>query len=400
MQRHQIAPRRDWQSIVEGQGMHFHTTEGDESYWNETAYYEFESSEIDLIEAATYACNDLCLKAVQHVIDKGLWDLFLIPPEFRDLIVQSWDSDERSLYGRFDFSYRPGENPMLLEYNADTPTSLLEAAVIQWFWLKDRFPNANQFNSIHERLIEAFMAVLAEVGDERFYFAAMRGSVEDYMTVQYLRDCAVQAGFGPTGQTEYMDIEDLGWNGRHFTDKNERRIAHIFKLYPWEWMFREGFGGHLNARTARWYEPPWKALLSNKAILVVLSDLFSESPFILRAAFEPDELRAQGVNCYARKPILAREGANVTLVEFGDKVLETPGPYDGRTLPHIPGVRASVFQELWELPTFDGRHPVVGSWVVNGWACGMGVREDTGLVTGNTSKFTPHIFGAKKSYGS
>ena len=47
--------------------------------------------------------------------------------------------------------------PRLLEYNADTPTALLEASVAQWFWLQDCFPTADQFNSIHERLIDALM---------------------------------------------------------------------------------------------------------------------------------------------------------------------------------------------------------------------------------------------------
>jgi hypothetical protein len=44
------------------------------------------------------------------------------------------------------------------------------------------------------------------------------------------------------------------------------------------------------------------------------------------------------------------------------------------------------------LPSFDGRYPVIGSWIVNGYASGMGIREDQGLITRNTSRFLPHIF--------
>jgi glutathionylspermidine synthase len=36
------------------------------------------------------------------------------------------------LYGRFDLAYRGDGPPKLLEYNADTPTALFEAAVVQW----------------------------------------------------------------------------------------------------------------------------------------------------------------------------------------------------------------------------------------------------------------------------
>ena len=41
-----------------------------------------------------------------------------------------------SLYGRLDLSFS-GQGPAkLLEYNADTPTSIFEAAVFQWTWLE------------------------------------------------------------------------------------------------------------------------------------------------------------------------------------------------------------------------------------------------------------------------
>ncbi len=50
-------------------------------------------------------------------------------------------------------TYDGGHEPKLLEYNADTPTALLEASVTQWYWLKDTQPGADQFNSIHERLL-------------------------------------------------------------------------------------------------------------------------------------------------------------------------------------------------------------------------------------------------------
>src|SRR5207248_5991552 len=64
-------------------------------------------------------------------------------------------------------AYNGSGPPKLLEYNADTPTSVLEAAVIQWFWMKDVFPRMDQFNTIHERLIEAWKAAGAARSEER-----------------------------------------------------------------------------------------------------------------------------------------------------------------------------------------------------------------------------------------
>ena len=374
MLRHSCPPRADWQKTVESQGLLYHTADG-VPYWDESAYYEFTSAEVDDLEAATYALNDLCLAAVEHVIAHDLFDRFLIPPPYRDFIRRSWENDEHTLYGRFDLAYDGEFEPKLLEYNADTPTALLEAAVIQWFWLQDCMGGTLQFNSIHDRLLEAFGELRSHIADP-FHFAAVGECVEDVMTVNYLRDLAIQAGF----QTEYLSISDMGWNAkqREFTDLDDRSIRCCFKLYPWEWMHQERFGPYLLQSACRWFEPPWKAILSNKAILPLLWELNPGHPNLLATSFEP-----LPDGSYVKKPILGREGANVQIFEHGRLFMETEGPYDG----------PAVYQKIWPLPRFDNRYfPVIGSWMVNGWACGIGIREDENLITGNLSRFIPHIY--------
>ena len=373
MQRLPIQPRPDWQKTVESQGFYFHTA-GEQPYWDETAYYRFTSDEIDSIEKATYALNDMCLAAVQHVIDHNLFDRFSIPPQVARYVANSWERDELTIYGRFDLGFDGNSEPKLLEYNADTPTALLEAAVIQWHWFKDVLPTLDQFNSIHERLIGAWKIAREQLPGP-LYFTCLRGTLEDYMTVSYLRDTAMQAGW----TTEFLEIEKIGWNWNRgvFVDDVERQIQTCFKLYPWEWMLREPFGPNLLADNTRWFEPPWKMLLSNKIILTVLYELFPRSPYLLPASMQP-----AGEN-YVRKPALGREGANVQTV------------VGGRVTPPTPGVYGEpyVYQALYPLPRCDGNYPVIGSWMVNGYACGIGVREDTSPVTTNASRFVPHIFG-------
>jgi glutathionylspermidine synthase len=371
MRRHTIDVRPDWQKRVESQGMHYHTVDG-QPYWDESAYYEFAAQEVDVIEAATYELNRICLEAVQHIIDHDRFDSFLIPRDYRRYICASWERDEHTIYGRFDLSYDGTGSPKMLEYNADTPTGLLEAAVIQWYWLQDRFSAQSQFNSIHERLIEAWQAVKREWTGV-MYFAALAGHVEDYMTVNYLRDTAMQAGW----RTEYIDVEKIGWHAgrRVFTDVRDREIANCFKLYPWEWMHREAFGPMLLYGTVNWLEPPWKAILSNKAILAALWELFPDHPNLLRAGFD-----RPATGSFVQKPIFSREGANIQVFESGRLRLATDGPYDG----------PCVYQDFCELPPFSGNHPCIGSWIVNGWSCGVGIREDDSIITGNLSRFVPH----------
>jgi glutathionylspermidine synthase len=376
MERILIEPRPDWQKTVEGQGFHYHTSEeaaGQVSCWDESAFYRFTAQEIDLIEKASYALNDMCLKAVQHVIDHDLFGLFRIPPFYRDFVRESWNRDEYTVYGRFDLAFDGQGSPKLLEYNADTPTALLEAAVIQWYWLQERFPRCDQFNSIHERLIEIW-SVLGKQRPGLWCFTSLGEHVEDYMTVNYLRDTAIQAGV----KSEYVPIEKVGWNNAmaEFTNLAEQPLANVFKLYPWEWILKDQFGPFLLRGHTRWLEAPWKMLLSNKAILTVLSELFPESPYLLRTTFEPSG------SSFVRKPIFGREGANITVVQDGRTLAKTEGIYTDSPCIH---------QQYSPLGDFAGNHPVVGSWMVNGYACGIGIREDRELITGNTSRFVPHV---------
>ena len=372
MQRLTTTPRPNWQATVESQGFHFHTADG-QPYWEETAYYRFSAAQIDAIERATYELDRMCLEAVQHVVDERRFGPFGIPEAFADWVANSWETDDLTIYGRFDLAYGGQGPPKLLEYNADTPTSLLEAAVVQWHWMQDTHPQLDQFNSIHERLTEAWTAVKA-TAKSTVYFSSLKGHVEDYMNVNYLRDTAMQAGL----QTEYLAIDDIGWNEprRLFVDLQERPIEEIFKLYPWEWLIREAFAPHLIFYPTRWFEPPWKMILSNKAILPILWELFPDSPYLLPAAFAPVG------SSFVKKPTLSREGANITLVLNGQTQLETPGDYGG----------PFVYQALHPLPEFGGNYPVIGSWMVNGYACGIGIREDRSPITQNLSRFIPHVF--------
>ncbi len=373
MRRDSSPPRPDWRRRVEGRGFTFHTADG-VPYWNESACYTFTKGEVDSLELATNALHEMCLALVQRVIDDKLFALFLIPPGFEELVVRSWNDDEPTVYGRFDLAFDGSGPPKLLEYNADTPTSLLEAAVIQWDWLTDLDPHGDQFNSIDEKLVELAWPAVLQQDDNPVHFAADRSSEEDAVTADYMRDTAVRAGV----KTAALDVSDIGFDARRrlFVGRDNEPLRRVFKLYPWEWLTRDEFGPHaLHAPTA-WTEPPWKMLLSAKAILPMLYEMFPESPYLLPASFDP-----LGGDC-VRKPVHGREGANIEVIRGGNVVAATPGPYATD--------RAVVYQQLARLFQDGGRHAVIGSWVINGWAAGIGVREDDSIVTRNTSRFVPH----------
>jgi glutathionylspermidine synthase len=376
-------PRADWQARVESIGLPHHTGADGAVYWDESACYTFSAAEVDELEEATAELHRLCLEAAAHVIERGRWDELAIPPAAVPLIERSWRDEEPTLYGRFDLAYDGRTPPRLLEYNADTPTALVEAAVAQWYWLQDTEPSGDQFNSLHERLVAAWRAMTPglrgalPVNARPLVHFASADDPEDVATTTYLRDTAEQGGV----DTRQLLVEEIGWDagaGR-FVDVDERPITAAFKLYPWEWMAREGFAPQLAATRVRWIEPAWKMVLSNKGILAVLWELFPDHPNLLPAYFDEWRLEA-----YAKKPLLSREGANVRLVMFGEEVAASGGDY---------GAEGYVYQALAALPRLDGRVPVLGSWVVAGEPAGMGVREGDGLITTNMSRFVPHRIG-------
>ena len=382
MQRLACPECDDWRLTADETGFDFHTIDG-ERYWDERACYAFTLDEIERqIEAPTAEIDAMCLELVGVAVDDEEYLRRLkIPEAFWPLISESWHRDEASLYGRLDLSFDGRGPAKLLEYNADTPTSIFEAAVFQWTWLEQAIErriiaaHADQFNSIHERLIEAWK----KLGEGRhLHLAGTTETEEDAGTLAYLEDTARQAGLATT----LIDIEDIGWrDDGSFVAPDDSSIELVFKLYPWEWMFQDAFGERLIKAQTRWIEPPWKAILSNKGILPLLWEMFPDHPNLLPAFFEDDPNAAMLGASFVRKPLYSREGANVALISAGITVVEQEGPY---------GAEGFIRQAFAPLPNFSNQYPVLGSWLVDHTPCGLSIREDENPITGNTSRFLPH----------
>lgn len=372
MKRHLIKPRADYQKKIEELGFDFH---GD--YWREEAYYSFSASEIDSLEVATAEAYRMYCDTAAYLIEEKpeLLERYLqLPPEVVERIRDSWDRDELSLYGRFDFLIDREGVPRILEFNADTPTSLLEASVIQWQWKEEMFPKADQFNGIHEGLVASWRDIFPEGG--AVHFAGSLEDHEDTGTLQYLASTAMEAGCS----TRVLDVNDLILNDGRFTDPSGEAVERCFKLYPWEWMVDESPDGCL--AEVQWIEPIWKLVMSNKAILSTLFELFPDSPYVL-----PCYMSRPRQGRFCKKPVFSREGHNVSVVDLREweemvRLAETPGDYNRG---------AYVYQQYVEPVSYEDRYPVIGSWIVGGEPAGMGIRENRTEITDNLSEFVPHI---------
>jgi glutathionylspermidine synthase len=394
MRRLTLTPRSDWQARVQRIGLTYHTLADGCPYWDETASWEFSAREIDRLEAATAEVQRLALAAGDAILDQDRLAQIGIPAAAVPAIRAAWTSEPPALYGRLDLAY-DGSSIKLLEYNADTPTGLVEAAVAQWYWLEDCFPDADQFNSLHEKLIAKWKDLKGYTTNPVYF--ADSASPEDRMTVSYLEDAAQQGGL----RTQHIRMQDIGWDAKRscFVDLNNHAIGTLFKLYPWEWLLNEPFGPQalstlppmsplqqFGPRKDRrmwgsmlWIEPIWKMLWSNKALLAILWELNPGHELLLPAYLDgPRELTS-----YVRKPLLGREGSGIAVVRDRKTV-------EGALSGESP--QGYVYQALASMATAAGKVAVFGSWLVDGEPAGIGIRESTGLVTNNTSCFVPHLF--------
>ena len=383
MERRAVRPRDNWQQVAAEHGFTFHTPDG-ERYWDETHAYRFTLREIEEdLEDPAEELEQMCFEVVERAVaDEEVLRRLAVPEMFRGYVADSWRNRERNLYGRMDFRYDGNGPAKLYEYNADTPTALYESAIFQWVWLEQAMEQglvpegADQFNSLHERLIDA----IGRFGiDGPLHLACARDTDEDMGTIEYLEDCARQAGLG----TRRMFIEDIGLSddGR-FTDTDDDPVRWLFKLYPWEWLMEEEFGSRIPGSDTQFIEPGWKAVLSNKGLLALLWEMFEGHPNLLPTFFEDDPKAASLGGRYVRKPLLSREGANIAFVENGRTVMDFDGPY---------GAEGFVRQAVAPLPSFEGRRPMCGVWLVASEPAGMCIREDEGDITTDDACFVPHF---------
>ena len=384
MKRLDIGVRPGWREVAEREGFTFHYMDG-ELYWDESACYAFTLKEIEeQLEEPTEELHAMCLDLVDEAVrSEALMARLAIPPEQWNFIAETWRLQSPSLYGRFDFAYDGAGPAKLLEYNADTPTSIYETGYFQWSWLEARIADgalpadADQFNSLHEKLIGRFQAIFRP--RSYVHFASDAEHIEDRQTVRYLEDLASQAGLTP----KFVAVEDIGVDsdGR-FVDRQGVLVMAMFKLYPWEDMFREPFAGDLMRSGAVFLEPPWKAILSNKAMLPLLWERHPGHPNLLPAYFDGDAQAAELGSAYVRKPFFSREGWDVELVDGAVREEGPKGDY---------GEEGHILQGLAPLSHIDGQYAVLGSWIVGTEAAGLSVREDATRITRNVSRFLPHV---------
>ncbi|EAH5903343.1 glutathionylspermidine synthase family protein [Campylobacter upsaliensis] len=375
-------------NYLESIGFSWHTDE-DGSDYLDNQFICVSKNEANAYYEAANELYDMFIAAAQNVIDNDRFDELGIPFNLIDAIKMSWENEVHwHLYGRFDFAGGLDGKPIkLIEFNADTPTSLFESAILQWAMLKQNNLDEHlQFNSIYESLMDNFkrLITLDESVEEfeehyrgwKILFSSVAGNKEEELTTKLLAHIAKDAGF--ECDFAYVDEVEFGEEGIF---KNGVNYEYWFKLIPWEEIaIEEGELAMLLTQIMRNQKaiilnPAYTLLFQSKGILKILWELYPNHPLLLESSYEP----LQGKD-FVRKPMFGREGANISIVKDDVKLQENIGPY---------GNNKMIYQQYYELNSNENEYYQAGVFFAYE-GCGLGFRKG-GLIIDNASKFVGHI---------
>lgn len=378
-------------SVLEQIGFHWHT-DSDQTKYIANELVIVTDAEAEAYYEAANELYDMYTTAAQHVIDNNLFFELGIPFNLIDTIKKSWDNDVHwHLYGRFDLAGGIDGKPIkLIEFNADTPTALFETAILQWAILKhNKMDEERQFNNVYEAISDNFRRLITLFEDPETFnehydgwkilFSSINDNIEEEQTVRLLQQMAIDAGF----ETGFEPLGGVRFDEEGIYDSSDAPYEYWFKLYPWEEIAIEEnelavlLTTIMNNQKAIILNPAYTLLFQSKGMLKILSDLFPDSPYLLKTSFEP----LSGVSC-VEKRMFGREGANVRILDGSGNTIEAnDGPY-GNFKP--------IYQEYVEFPKDAQGNSYQAGLFFAYEACGLGFRRG-GKILNNMSKFVGHI---------
>lgn len=365
-----LAARAGWRDEMESIGFAYHSFDG--GYWMDELALELSQAEWDECGHAAADIHALGLDLVAEACRKGDFEPWRLPLQARELISQSWSRCDPSLYGRFDFTFGADGRARAYEYNADTPTSIMEGGRAQGAWARAR---GLRDACLLSTLMPRAFARLGDLGCSKIAIAGLSGSVEDtsnlFPMVDWAREAGIDASLRPVEDMElYPALRRHGFEGEAFD--------WVFKLFPWEQLATGEPGSeHLSLSDTRFVEPAWKLLLSSKAFMAEAWRAHPGHPNLLpcyHAGSEGPGLEAGWV----KKPLLSREGANVEIFRpDGSSAQLERGPY---------GKEGFVVQAFCPMPEPEPQKRfTVGGWIAAGEFAGCCARFTDDLIVTNVS---------------
>jgi len=376
---------------LEELGFTWHT-DSDGSKYISDELIQITSSEAEAYYTATNEIYDMYVEAAEHVIENNLFFDLGIPFNLAEVIKKSWENDVHwHIYGRFDLAGGiDGKAIKLIEFNADTPTSLFETALLQWAILQaNGMDEEKQFNTVYESITNNFKRLVTlfddiDTFDERYdgwkiLFSSISGNDEEEATTKLLQQMATDAGFN----TAFEYLENTHFDDEGIYDADENSYEYWFKLFPWEDIavdepeLATTLTNIMQNQKAIILNPAYTLLFQSKGMMKILCDLFPDSPYLLKTSFEPLINTKQ-----VEKSVFGREGANTAIIDENNQLLEkTEGPYDNYK---------KIYQEYVEFPKDSNGSKYQAGVFFAYEACGVSFRKGSEIMD-NMSKFVGHV---------
>lgn len=386
MRRLASPPRPDWRSAL-SEYDYGEAAAPAAVCWDESVRYEFSAGEIDMIEGAADEVHGLIRDAIGHVVDNRLHPLLGLETDVARRIDASWAAywgrgkpNDRlgGLFGRLDFAYDGRQSLKLIGCDYDGPTGLFESSIVQWDWLEASFPDLDQFNGLHEGLVERWQALATGMrGRDTVHLTCATPDAQREGELAYLAATADEAGLSATT----IGVQDIGWDGSSFLDTDEQRIAWLLKLYPWEAMVAEEYGAHLHTSGLPVLDPLWRMPASNHGLLAVLWDLYPEHANLCQASLTESDVDAS-------RGLIRRS-------LFGlDHAAEWVSGEEGTEADTGMAANSGGTVYIARPPSFesDGVHAILQAWMVGDKCLGMAVRESETPVLWADAALVPHLF--------
>lgn len=364
-------------------------------WYVEEEYLTGELLGVSRTELQTYrdACEELYTmleRAADHVVANRRWQEMGIPANATRIIEYSWENRYRFplLYGRFDLAgIIDGKPPKLIEFNADTATTLPETVDIQADQLQRAgLHQSQQFNRFYEQLQERLLYI-RELHPEKAgeFLVTTLGHTEDNLNSFLIADAARKLGFH-TDMLELPEVVFSPEDGIFIERKGEYLpFDFCFKLIPWEFIALEepGLMDILTELTLKEktiiLNPAYAMLFQSKGILKVLWELYPNHPYLLETTNDPRDFRGLP---YVEKVLFGREGENIQVFdETGRSRARNHGDFG-----HFP----KIYQAYTQLPVDSDGDIYQAGVYYTGQASALSFRRRDGLIVDADSEFIGH----------
>ncbi|MGB5324479.1 MAG: bifunctional glutathionylspermidine amidase/synthase [Pseudomonadales bacterium] len=409
-----VAKKRSWLNIANSDEAAFVHAMGGHYLSSVPAqqdrYFVLSTTTRQALEHASNELHGLFMHATEYVLaNDKLLDKFNLPAAVLPKIRQSWDNRlNEVITSRFDFAVTR-QGLKVYEYNCDSASCYMETGKVQGKWLK-HFEVTDGEDAGHDLFTDLARAWKKSHAKGLVHILRDDDAEEEYHAL-FMQDAIRAAGLkskiivGLDG----LDRDSVG----NIVDAEGERVLWVWKTWAWETALdqlrqeieagasqparstpKKQQGDMLNLSDVLFhdsvmvYEPLWTLIPSNKAILPVMWTLFPNHPLLLHAAFElNDELKSEG---YVEKPIVGRCGANISLFDQDEALIEaTSGNFGGQE---------KIYQQFFPLPEIEGYYTQVSTFMASGVYSGSGVRVDVSRVINQSSDCLPLQFITDKHF--